>query len=609
MQQIENKIKSQKGITLLVLVITIIILLILAGITISAITGENGIIGNAGKAKKEAEIANEKEILEKATVQAMGNNKYGNIEEAELQDELDKETGEGKTETTDIGEEFEVVFKESNRYYTVDKDGNVGKAQDIIEDKYPGDITVGTDGKTLAGTEVEPYEIWCIEDLVAFSNIVNGSGIKLENGEPVQVTTANRNSFSGKYIALKTNLNFKSKLSYQNSERTDFGDINGNADDGNTLMNEMTTGTGFKPIGMDGRIFSGNFNGKGYKIYNLFTDYSQIETNQNVGLFGTITSAKISNLEISGQIKGNWETGGIAGCISGGDTEIDNCMNKADIIGFNHVGGIIGYSQNGNIEVTNCKNYGNVRIEGGSYANYGAGGIVGALATKVENCFNYGNVQGNGNCAGIIGVGGTVPIINCYNEGKIETENKNSAGGICAYNRGGKMQIVNCYNKGEIKGFEGSIAGLVGTSSGGNIEWEMSLDICNSYNVGKISGNRIVAGLLGSQGTICAKNYVTIMNSWNIGELEGNKSGGILGIIGTDYRTDTKTNIENTFYSNEVGIPEGNTYTGTIIQKSKSEFNSESFVNILNGYIDENESYPIVWKKWKLGEEGYPVFE
>ena len=39
----ESKIKNQKGITLLVLVITIIILLILAGVTISAITGDNGI--------------------------------------------------------------------------------------------------------------------------------------------------------------------------------------------------------------------------------------------------------------------------------------------------------------------------------------------------------------------------------------------------------------------------------------------------------------------------------------------------------------------------------------------------------------------------------------
>lgn len=102
--KLKRRNKQENGITILSLVITIIVLLILAGITISAITGDNGIIRNAGKAKEKTEIANEKEIVEKATVQAMGNNKYGNIEESELQSELDKETDEGKTKATDIGE-------------------------------------------------------------------------------------------------------------------------------------------------------------------------------------------------------------------------------------------------------------------------------------------------------------------------------------------------------------------------------------------------------------------------------------------------------------------------------------------------------------------------
>lgn len=34
----------------------------------------------------------------------MRNNKYGNMGESELQVQLNKETGEGKTEVTDIGE-------------------------------------------------------------------------------------------------------------------------------------------------------------------------------------------------------------------------------------------------------------------------------------------------------------------------------------------------------------------------------------------------------------------------------------------------------------------------------------------------------------------------
>ena len=42
--RIKMKIKSNKGITLIALVITIIVLLILAGVTIAALSGDNGIL-------------------------------------------------------------------------------------------------------------------------------------------------------------------------------------------------------------------------------------------------------------------------------------------------------------------------------------------------------------------------------------------------------------------------------------------------------------------------------------------------------------------------------------------------------------------------------------
>ena len=43
---------SQKGITLIALVITIIVLLILAGVTINMVLGEDGIIAQAQQAQK-----------------------------------------------------------------------------------------------------------------------------------------------------------------------------------------------------------------------------------------------------------------------------------------------------------------------------------------------------------------------------------------------------------------------------------------------------------------------------------------------------------------------------------------------------------------------------
>ena len=59
----EQKSKKNNGITLIALVITIIVLLILAGITITSITSDNGIIQNALSAKEMTEIDNEREIV------------------------------------------------------------------------------------------------------------------------------------------------------------------------------------------------------------------------------------------------------------------------------------------------------------------------------------------------------------------------------------------------------------------------------------------------------------------------------------------------------------------------------------------------------------------
>ena len=55
--QINKKIKNMEGITLIALVITIIVLLILAGVSIAMLTGDNGILAQAQKAKNETENA------------------------------------------------------------------------------------------------------------------------------------------------------------------------------------------------------------------------------------------------------------------------------------------------------------------------------------------------------------------------------------------------------------------------------------------------------------------------------------------------------------------------------------------------------------------------
>ena len=60
----KNIFKQRKGITLIALVITIIVLLILAGISISMLSGDNSILQKATDAKINTDNANEKEQIQ-----------------------------------------------------------------------------------------------------------------------------------------------------------------------------------------------------------------------------------------------------------------------------------------------------------------------------------------------------------------------------------------------------------------------------------------------------------------------------------------------------------------------------------------------------------------
>lgn len=60
-EEMKKVLKNEKGITLIALVITIIILLILASVSIAMLTGENGVLTQAIKAKSETQMANNEE--------------------------------------------------------------------------------------------------------------------------------------------------------------------------------------------------------------------------------------------------------------------------------------------------------------------------------------------------------------------------------------------------------------------------------------------------------------------------------------------------------------------------------------------------------------------
>lgn len=56
-----KRMENVKGITLIVLVITVIVLLILAGVVIAALSGDNGILNRAVQAQEKTILSEKKE--------------------------------------------------------------------------------------------------------------------------------------------------------------------------------------------------------------------------------------------------------------------------------------------------------------------------------------------------------------------------------------------------------------------------------------------------------------------------------------------------------------------------------------------------------------------
>ena len=143
-----QKFNEKRGITLIALVVTIIVLLILAGISISMLTGQNGILNRASEAKEEYSNSTEKEQIQLSYNSAITKKLGESITAEELQNELNEvvgknEDGTSKTETTDIGNRvFYVKFVKTNHNYRVDN-GDVtlltGEDKSVVEPKNVAD--------------------------------------------------------------------------------------------------------------------------------------------------------------------------------------------------------------------------------------------------------------------------------------------------------------------------------------------------------------------------------------------------------------------------------------------------------------------------------------
>ncbi len=144
--------KKERGITLIALVVTIVVLLILAGVSISMLTGENGIIKQAQNSKDATEQARVEELVDLAVSSLIGENLGSTngitpemvAEEVNEMESRDDVYAEGSTFPTNI------IFPEEDRKVEVD----LSQKEDL-EEIYTGDV----DEKDIAPMDLFEYEI------------------------------------------------------------------------------------------------------------------------------------------------------------------------------------------------------------------------------------------------------------------------------------------------------------------------------------------------------------------------------------------------------------------------------------------------------------------
>ena len=129
---IQHLPSDRKGITLIALVITIVIMLILATVTIGAING--GLFDYTGKAKREVDRTEEKQIISVVYLKAKGDSKTGRITETGLKKETDKY--EDVKDVTVLGDSFLIEFI-NGKEYILDQQGNIKEKKGLLAFEIP----------------------------------------------------------------------------------------------------------------------------------------------------------------------------------------------------------------------------------------------------------------------------------------------------------------------------------------------------------------------------------------------------------------------------------------------------------------------------------------
>ena len=273
----------------------------------------------------------------------------------------------------------------------------------------------------------------------AATSFAGGTG---EENDPYQISTAAQLAYLAKQV----------------NEGTDYQRVHFR------LVSDLDLGgKEWTPIGTDGKIFWGGFDGGGHTI----TGMTITGDRDYVGLFGecrnfTADSSYIKSVTVKG----------------------------ANISGHSHVGAIAGEGAN----ISDCYS-----IENTICAAWCVGGICGSLTGNISGCYNSSSVSGNSTAGGIMGSASserTVGVVEyCYNIGAVTVRQQDSSVGGITGASAHRYNISNCLNCGKITGNGKNVGGIAGSTDSnymnfiGNCYYNSDL---NNAGVGEGASDKVI---------------------------------------------------------------------------------------------------------------------
>lgn len=235
------KLKREKGITLIALAITIVVLIILAGITIGAITGDNGIINQTKNAKDDTQYAQWEEKIDVAIIDAENKNRNTTMDDVidELIDkkvindesQVDKDTGTITTNEPSYVFEDKLIdyievftankLKAGEYVYYVDATGTTrkcivlwdessGYGTQIITQDIVGNVTFGSKTITEAAKEYNDAIAILNNEAMAYLNTTYASDARCvgsvpdnKNFDEAELSSYFTYAFEGNNVQLK----------------------------------------------------------------------------------------------------------------------------------------------------------------------------------------------------------------------------------------------------------------------------------------------------------------------------------------------------------------------------------------------------------------------